>query len=195
MDAGQLRALLRQPEGETLEYKTRLPDRAQLAAIVAAFANTRGGAVVIGAGDRGEARGVPHPGVAADHASTWIAELVEPTPQFSTEVVSLEPDRHFVVITVEPGTQGPYIGAGRVVERVGDQLRPISHRRVTHEISSAEQAQDAVARLALTVEQLSRLVESLEARLGWRRQLPGQIAFLLIGATVGYLLALWNPLG
>jgi hypothetical protein len=42
-------------------------------------------------------------------------------------------------------------------------------------------------------------VERLSMALGWRKQLPLQIAFLLVGvilgAAVGYLLTLWNPLG
>src|SRR5690348_16938342 len=44
----ELRELLRQPEGERLEFKRSLPDAHQLVASVAAIANTQGGTPILG---------------------------------------------------------------------------------------------------------------------------------------------------
>lgn len=76
MTADELRLLLAKPESETVELKRSLPERQRLAALIAAFANTRGGTLILGGDERGAAHaGLPHPGVTADHARMWIEEL------------------------------------------------------------------------------------------------------------------------
>lgn len=196
MTADELRRLLNEPESETLEFKRNLPERQQLAALVAAFANTHGGVLIIGADGRGPTHvGLAHPGVTADHARTWIEALVEPTPDFSIELVSIEPGRTLVVISVAPGEDRPYVGGGRVLERRGDRLVPISRERITEVVNVAVPEQPAVEHMAAVIATLSELVERLEAQLHWRRQLPLQVALVIAGVVMGYLLGVWNPLG
>jgi predicted HTH transcriptional regulator len=43
-----------QPESELLEYKAVLPPAATIAQLVCAFANTKGGAIVLGVVDEGD---------------------------------------------------------------------------------------------------------------------------------------------
>ncbi|MEA3340988.1 MAG: ATP-binding protein [Chloroflexota bacterium] len=43
--------LISQREGETLEFKQEMPTSSDLAKLITAFYNTRGGAVVFGVGD------------------------------------------------------------------------------------------------------------------------------------------------
>lgn len=197
MTGEELRQLLMEPESETLEFKRSLPQRDQLAALVAAFANTRGGRIVIGAGEGGPATvGLSHPGVVADHAKQWIDESVEPAPRYDIDLVSLEPGRTVVVITVESDSAGPYMGAGRVLERREDRLVPITRQRITERIGPSRQVEElAIERMAAVIATSADRVERLEAQLQWRRQLPLQLGLLVVGAALGYLLGVWNPLG
>ena len=68
-----LRSLLAAGEGETIEFKRRVPSREVLANILSAFANTRGGEILLGIGDRGEIVGLDAESIA--RATTVVAEL------------------------------------------------------------------------------------------------------------------------
>ncbi|MBL8856899.1 MAG: ATP-binding protein [Planctomycetes bacterium] len=56
-----LRARIDEGEGKNLEFKRGLPRDEKTARTLCAFANTRGGLLLIGVGDRGEILGAPHP--------------------------------------------------------------------------------------------------------------------------------------
>jgi predicted HTH transcriptional regulator len=47
-------ARIGQPESEFLEYKAVLPPAATIAQLISAFANTKGGAIVLGVADQGK---------------------------------------------------------------------------------------------------------------------------------------------
>ena len=50
--------LLQQREGETLDFKQELPASSDLAVLISAFYNTRGGAIVVGVDDQRQPVGV-----------------------------------------------------------------------------------------------------------------------------------------
>jgi hypothetical protein len=56
-----IRARIEEGEGKNLEFKRGLPRDEKTARTLCAFANTRGGLLLIGVGDRGEVVGAPHP--------------------------------------------------------------------------------------------------------------------------------------
>jgi hypothetical protein len=138
--------------------------------------------------------GLAHPGVAADHAQKWIEALVEPTPESAIELVSIEPGRTLMVITVARGEDRPYVGGGRVVERHGNRLVPISRGRITEVMNVAATERPAIEHMAAVIATSAELVERLEAQLHWRLQLPLQLALVIAGVVLGYLLGVWNPL-
>jgi len=77
-------------EGKTLEFKRGLPGDAKLARTLAAFANTRGGLLLIGVGDRGERVGAPHPRATLAEVRRVAAEALEPPLAPQVGVVALE---------------------------------------------------------------------------------------------------------
>jgi hypothetical protein len=56
-----IRARIAEGEGKSVEFKRGLPRDEKTARTLCAFANTRGGLLLIGVGDRGEILGAPHP--------------------------------------------------------------------------------------------------------------------------------------
>lgn len=56
-----IRARIEEGEGKRTEFKRGLPRDEKTARTLCAFANTRGGLLLIGVGDRGEILGAPHP--------------------------------------------------------------------------------------------------------------------------------------
>jgi len=73
-----IRARIEEGEGKNLEFKRGLPRDEKTARTLCAFANTRGGLVLIGVGDRGELWGAPHPRETAARLRTIAAGSIEP---------------------------------------------------------------------------------------------------------------------
>jgi predicted HTH transcriptional regulator len=190
VDSQELRRLLLEPESETLEFRAGLPSADEIAKIVAAFANTAGGTLVVGFDERHPERsGLSHPGVAAGHIREWIQTHVVPVPQFRIEALTLESGRTLVVVQVQRSGQ-VHFAEGRALRRLGPRTALMERSDLVAAVA-ARSSQD----IAVAMAELSDRLAELKRQLGWRRQLPLQIAFLLFGVVLGYLLALWNPLG
>ena len=194
MTPDELRAILGREENQHLGFKRDLPDAQRLAGTVAALANGGGGTLVLGHDELSGPRGLSHPGVAAEHVREWIKRFVSPLPQTHVEAVELEPGKTLVVVEVEPSSDIHVVG-GRIIRRQGARDAVMSPREIVELVSQATRPD----RVAEAMAALSSEVERLSVALGWRKQLPLQIAFLIsgviLGAAVGYLLGVWNPLG
>jgi hypothetical protein len=133
-----LQRLLRNGEGERTEFKQDLSSantRTRLARTVAAFANGAGGTVVVGVDDEGNPIGC-NKRETRDAVTDVIRNTVEPPPPFrvTSQAVKGTP---LVVVTVLPGSDGPY-RAKRVVtirlqattrDAVSSEIRDISQSR------------------------------------------------------------------
>jgi Schlafen, AlbA_2 len=65
-----IRELIRKGESQTVEFKRRLPSQERLAQALAAFANSDGGILLVGVGDRGELFGIPESEIGKTLAQT-----------------------------------------------------------------------------------------------------------------------------
>lgn len=70
--------LIAKGEGKNVEFKRGLPRDEKTARSLCAFANTRGGLLLIGVGDRGETVGAPHPRATAKRVLEIAAGRVDP---------------------------------------------------------------------------------------------------------------------
>lgn len=75
-------------EGTRLEFKRRLPRDEKAARTLCAFANTRGGLLIVGVTDRGRVHGVHHPAEVSDKLVALGADLV--SPALRVEIQTLE---------------------------------------------------------------------------------------------------------
>ena len=120
--------LLQQREGETLEFKRELPGSSDLAVLISAFYNTRGGAIVVGVDDQRQPVGLLRPqGVEAgithiirDRLDLDVLPVIEIVPYAGWE---------FVVVTCPRGLYPPYFvrGESRPYVRIGSTNRPATH--------------------------------------------------------------------
>lgn len=117
--------LLGQREGETLEFKREMPTSSDLAKLVTAFYNTRGGTIIFGVED--EARqlvGVANPqGIEGGIVNILRARCsLDVMP--AIEVLSYQ-GKEFVVVTCPQGAHKPYLVSGetRPYVRVGSSNR------------------------------------------------------------------------
>jgi schlafen family protein len=130
LDRAELARLVREREGKLLEFKRGLPRDAKLARTLCAFANTRGGMLLIGVGDRGELVGAPRPAETAQRVREVAAERLEPPLSVEVGRIELE-SRHLVWCSVPISPARPHAAlddAGRrsILVRVGASNRAAS---------------------------------------------------------------------
>lgn len=125
MTPEEFEQLISQREGETLDFKQEMPSSSDLAKLLTAFYNTRGGTIVFGVED-GTRRlvGVPNPqgvetgivNIIRDRCSLDVMPAIEFVPYQGME---------FVVVTCAQGARKPYVVSGetRPYIRVGSSNR------------------------------------------------------------------------
>lgn len=117
--------LLGQREGETLEFKREMPTSSDLAKLVTAFYNTRGGTIIFGVKDAArQLVGVTNPqGIEGGIVNILRARCsLDVMP--AIEVLSYQ-GKEFVVVTCPQGAHKPYLVSGetRPYVRVGSSNR------------------------------------------------------------------------
>ena len=132
MTLEEFEGLLRQREGETLEFKQEMPSSSDLAKLITAFYNTRGGTIFFGVEDRSRRLvGVTNPqGIEGGIVNILRARCsldVMPAIEF-VFYQGLE----FVVVQCPQGTRKPYLVSGetRPYVRVGSSNREAQDEEV-----------------------------------------------------------------
>lgn len=126
----EVMALIAEGEGKRLEFKRGLPGDAKVARTLCAFANTRGGLLLIGVGDRGERVGAPRPRATMAALRRIAGERLE--PELAVAVGSVLVDGRTLVwcsVPVSPARPHAVVGDDgerEVVARVGASNRRAS---------------------------------------------------------------------
>jgi hypothetical protein len=102
-----LENLIRGGESESLEFKEKVPDKWDLAAVISAFANSGGGRLLIGVSDSAEIVGCELDKL-ADRFTNIVHAHCEPVPPFTTGALIIR-DTNIVVVNVTAGDDRPYI--------------------------------------------------------------------------------------
>ncbi|MBI5363773.1 MAG: ATP-binding protein [Planctomycetes bacterium] len=134
MTEAELLALVEAGEGKTLEFKRGVQRGEKLARTLAAFANTRGGILLVGIGDDGALLGAPRPRESARALVEIAAELVEPTLTIEVSIVrALE--KAIVCCSVPLSGARPHAvvrddGTREIVVRAGSSNRAAGERAI-----------------------------------------------------------------
>lgn len=193
-DIADLQRLIAQGEGTTLEFKAAVPSPPHLARLVAGFANSGGGTILLGVRDDGSIPGVLR--VTAENALRAALDLLTPKAEaLFTELAG--PDGHSVIrIDVAEEPAGPVATPDGVFRRTGPRLEPMPadaiRDRALH--SGTSDLQITITPLAGMLETLTKRVLDLEVQVvaaqGWRRRLPDILLGAALSAFLGLVLAL-----
>ncbi|HRW92401.1 MAG TPA: helix-turn-helix domain-containing protein [Thermotogota bacterium] len=123
----EIQKLLHLPEGKTLERKRDISSPANIVKTLVAFANSAGGALVLGVEDNGEVVGVQSPLDEEERLCNIIADSIRPRLVPNVEMVSVA-EKTLLVVEVFPsnnrphwvGSEGPQSG---VYVRLGSSNR------------------------------------------------------------------------
>ena len=142
LTARDVASLVAEGEGKSLEFKRGLPGDAKVARTLCAFANTRGGLLLIGVGDRGELAGAPRPRETVARLRAVASERLEPPLAVEAGVVALDGKRVvWCSVPLSPARPHERLdedGARELVVRVG-----ASNRRASGATLNALRAQRA----------------------------------------------------
>ena len=142
LTARDVASLVAEGEGKSLEFKRGLPGDAKVARTLCAFANTRGGLLLIGVGDRGELAGAPRPRETVARLRAVASERLEPPLAVEAGVVALDGKRVvWCSVPLSPARPHERLdedGARELVVRVG-----ASNRRASGATRNALRAQRA----------------------------------------------------
>jgi hypothetical protein len=127
LEPDEVRRRIAGGEGKELEFKRGLPRDAKTARTLCAFANTRGGLLLVGVGDRGELLGAPRPREVLQRLRAIALEHVEPPVPLEAGSLALDGVR-LVWASVPLSPRRPHActdeeGRAAVVVRAGSSNR------------------------------------------------------------------------
>lgn len=132
----EIEQMLLNGEGETVEFKERVEDGRNVAKTAVAFANTRGGSIVVGVSNDGSVVGCDPKGL-SDRITNVLRDRCDPFPSFTPEIVSYR-DKTIFLVRVPPSEEkvfvvrdeGPYIRANATNRTpTSQELENLLHRR------------------------------------------------------------------
>lgn len=187
MEPEELKKLVSHGESQELEFKFRLPRAKDLAIIISAFANANGGRIIVGVQDDATIAGL------ADTDPTRIEQAlraISPPIEVKTETVIVD-DKSVLVITVPSGDLPPYFATGRVFQRTGHMIRPVTAQALYSNITERATSSDA---LRAEVKRLSEAIETFNNELivaqSWKKKIPDMVIGGIIGAAISSIISL-----
>jgi ATP-dependent DNA helicase RecG len=112
-------------EKETVELKSSLSSANEIIETVSAFANTKGGKIVIGVDDAGKIRGMEIGKGTIENLTNNIAQKTEPKTHPEITVQEID-GKKIIVIDVKESREKPILASGRPFVRVGKSTRKMS---------------------------------------------------------------------
>lgn len=112
-------------EGQTLEFKAKMPRPMQLAAAICAFANAEGGNIIIGINDKGEILGLEGEGQDFERAIERVRDLCFPPVPIEAQRFSFQGKEIGVIVV----PRSPFVhstGDGKYLIRSGSINRPLT---------------------------------------------------------------------
>ncbi len=126
----QIRSLLEDGEGRALEFKSGLPRDDKAARTICAFANTRGGLLLVGVDDKGRVVGAGRVSETAMHIRAIAERYVEPPARIDVDVLRID-GLPVICAWVPLSGHRPHVvlhddGTREIVVRVGSSNRTAS---------------------------------------------------------------------
>ena len=118
-------------ESATLEFKEALPGKNELAKLIGALANSEGGRILVGVGDRGQIVGIEW----SDETGRFIAEVATNNcqPPIRVKIEPLEVEGKRLICIEVPQAEGMLHSAGgRFYIRVGSTNRLLAPDEIRH---------------------------------------------------------------
>lgn len=168
MHIDDLRRLVKIGEGERLEFKRKVPRPERIAKEVIAFANTRGGTLLLGVDDDGSIPGVKDVEEETFALDLALETLCDPAIPLSVEMVPVTRRRDVIVVTIDESEAKPHFlidpeGAnGRVAYVRHADMSIEASRETLHLLRWRKRDEDTQFRFGPDEQMLMRYLEEYE---------------------------------
>lgn len=198
----ELGRLIRQGESQEVEFKSSTPTPQDIARHIAAFANTNGGALVLGVREPGEIVGVDEQ--AARGAIEMARQYLSPVPEMKVQSPNIH--GHIVVVVQVPASDelhsamGGYFGRGARPSEVletnrTDAVRALTPTEIRLHALKGKSEDAALSRLAKavadqthTAEKQAETIDRLTRDLAKANASSLKFVLVLAGAIAGAIL-------
>jgi ATP-dependent DNA helicase RecG len=152
--ADEVRQLVKQAEGASLEFKTQFNSQA-VASVVCALANSEGGRIIIGVEEGNRIVGVADAEAVRGKVLNMLRTQLTPAPNATASLVTLGAHQ-VLLIEVAPGRDRPYIYNNTIYVRKGASTQKASRGEIVQLINQLEEVPrwEAVPRLELALDDL-----------------------------------------
>ena len=125
LNEAELKEIVKRKEGEALEFKSSGADPRRLAEIVASFANTSGGLLLIGVTDEAGVQGTNIGRGTLETITNTITDNTDPViyPKITTPTIN---GKKIISIEVAPSDEKPHLAYGRSFKRSGSVTKLMS---------------------------------------------------------------------
>ena len=127
----QFEEMLGKEEGQTLEFKGKIPRPMQLASVICAFANADGGVIIIGVNDKGEVLGLGKKSHDFERMIERVRDLCSPPIPIETQRFSYR-GKEIGLIVVPRSSFVHSTRDGQYLIRVGSNNRPLVPTEIIH---------------------------------------------------------------
>jgi ATP-dependent DNA helicase RecG len=125
MTPQEIRSLIEKGESETLEFKTSSSDIRGIIGTISAFANTKGGRILIGVEDSGDIKGITIGRKTIEDIANRISQSTDPKIYPVVRVEEID-SKKIIVISIKDTQNKPYLASGRAFRRVGKSTLKMS---------------------------------------------------------------------
>lgn len=186
-----LQQLIRRGEDQHLEFKSAVPTPEHLARLVAAFANSGGGTILLGVGEDGSIPGV----LGSEAARSLRSAIALLTPKPEALITELRGPGTGLVVRIDVAEEptGPVVAPDGLFQRSGSRIQalPAETFRERAVTLSGSELRSMVTHLATTLESLTERMLGLERQIvaaqSWKRRLPDILLGAGISAVLGFL--------
>ena len=121
-----IKMLLKQDESETLEFKMANTPSAAIAKTICAFANSKGGTMIVGVSKQGEVQGVKDAEERNLVLRKEIREVISPQPYITSSVVEVSKGKKVIILDVPMSDDRPYTFENKIFVRRAAQTSQAS---------------------------------------------------------------------
>ncbi|MFY0593336.1 helix-turn-helix domain-containing protein [Roseivirga sp.] len=119
MDLAQLKRIAIKGEGQILEFKKKANYPEKIVKEVVAFANSKGGRLLLGVDDDGTVSGTRNIEGEAFVVEKAIKELIKPRIDFQIELLKINDKRGVAVFNIPEGNEKPYRASENIDQEIG----------------------------------------------------------------------------
>jgi len=108
MNYYDLKELVAKGESSTLEFKRKIQSTAKIAKEISAFANTKGGCLLIGVDDDGTIRGIESEKSVIEQIEIACNFNLEPPVEYLYEIISVKKNKDIIAVYIDESTSKPH---------------------------------------------------------------------------------------